>query len=334
MVTLILAGNTAAAAPVNIATKKTSIAVMTLKNSAGISPGEIELLSDRLRAELFKTDMVEVMERDQMQAILKEQGFQQSGACTDEGCMVQMGQMLGVQKLVTGSIGKLGSMYMINARIIDVSSARIVVVVNRDIRGDIEGVVNSLPGVAMELVGLSAPPPKAVALAVADHSVRHEKTEEPPAEGEFICNGVLYLEKIMVSKDLVGFDITPDDLDELNDQIAEGLDEGYNGDVKVLPKAIIDAANCQSPVVRLTVNSYVKKPARMQQFEVTIKVTVNFYNGPKSASIGAVAIEKLGDRHWNDNKQCIYAFEAVGKALEDKIADTDPMKQLNRMRGK
>jgi curli biogenesis system outer membrane secretion channel CsgG len=84
--------------------KKLNIAVTTIKNASGVTEGEVELLADRLRAELFNTGAVNVMEREQMQEILKEQGFQQSGACNDEACLVQMGQMLGVQKLVSGSL--------------------------------------------------------------------------------------------------------------------------------------------------------------------------------------------------------------------------------------
>ena len=55
---------------------KKNIAVINLKNGSGVTAGESELISDRLRGDLFNTDKVNVMERDQMQEILKEQGFQ------------------------------------------------------------------------------------------------------------------------------------------------------------------------------------------------------------------------------------------------------------------
>jgi len=158
---------------------KMNIAVITLKNAAGVSGGESEILSDRLRAELFNTGKVNVMERDQMQEILKEQGFQASGACTDEACLVQMGQMLGVERLITGSIGKLGSMFMVNLRAIDVSTGRIAKAVSRDINGGIEEVVVYLRGIAKELVTTG---PAADATAVQTEPEKQEVTPGPSSE--------------------------------------------------------------------------------------------------------------------------------------------------------
>lgn len=141
-----------------------SLAIMTLKNASGITEGEASLITDRLGVELFNTGMVNVMERNQMQEILKEQGFQQSGACTDEECLVEVGQMLGVEGLVSGSIGKLGSMYLINLRVINVSTARITHVVSEDVTGGIEQVAIRLKSIAKQLVG---------------KAVKAERREEP-----------------------------------------------------------------------------------------------------------------------------------------------------------
>ncbi|MBD3391556.1 MAG: hypothetical protein GF418_05890 [Chitinivibrionales bacterium] len=133
--------------------QKLNFAVVALKNGEGVSAGEAEIIADRLRSELFETGKVNMMERDQMNEILKEQGFQASGACTDEACMVEIGQLLGVQRLVSGSIGKLGSMFLVNFRTIDVTTAKIVKVVSVDIKGEIEDVVGHLAGIADQLVG-------------------------------------------------------------------------------------------------------------------------------------------------------------------------------------
>lgn len=157
------------------APQKFGIAVITLKNTSGITAGEAELITDRLSVELFNTGKVNVMERNQMQDILKEQGFQQSGACTDEACLVEMGQMLGVKALVTGSIGKLGSMYMINLRMIDVSTAQIAQVVSEDINGGIEEVVGKLKGIARTLVGGAVKP-------APQPQVQQKPSEEPVQE--------------------------------------------------------------------------------------------------------------------------------------------------------
>ncbi len=131
---------------------KSNIAVMTLKAGNGISEGEAELITDRLRTELFKTGLVNVMEREQMQEILKEQGFQQSGACSDDACMVEMGQLLGVSSMVAGSLGKLGGLFMLNLRIIEIKTGKISAVVSKDVKGDIENVVGEIPPAVKVLI--------------------------------------------------------------------------------------------------------------------------------------------------------------------------------------
>ena len=138
-------------------TTKRNIAVITLRNTSGITAGEAELITDRLGSELFSTGRVNVMERDKMDDILKEQGFQQSGACTDEACLVEMGQLLGVQGLISGSIGKLGAMFMINIREIDVGTGAVLRVVSEDVRGEIEDLAGRLRTIAKRLVGDVAP---------------------------------------------------------------------------------------------------------------------------------------------------------------------------------
>lgn len=164
----------------NASPKKTNIAVINLKSSSGVTAGEAELISDRLRGELFNTGKINVMERDQMQEILKEQGFQQSGACSNEACMVEIGQLLGVEQLVSGSLGKVGSMFLVNLRIIDVKTAKIIKVVSEDIKGDIEDVVSNLPGIAVKLVSEATTAP--IPIAVEDKKKEEKKPEVKKVE--------------------------------------------------------------------------------------------------------------------------------------------------------
>lgn len=60
--------------------------------------------------------------------------------------------------LASGSIGKLGSMFMVNLKMIDVTTAKITAVVSQDIKGAIEDVVSYLPSIAQKLIDPSAKP--------------------------------------------------------------------------------------------------------------------------------------------------------------------------------
>lgn len=103
--------------------QSTHIAVMEL-DAEGVSESETRIISERLRLALFKTGIFSVLERDKMQEILDEQGFQLSG-CTTIECAVEAGKMIGVEKMVMGSIGQIGILYTLNARIIDIESGRV-----------------------------------------------------------------------------------------------------------------------------------------------------------------------------------------------------------------
>ena len=77
-----------------------------------------------------------LLERGKMDEVLKEQGFQQTGCVTSE-CAVEVGNMLGVQQMIGGSIGKVGSIYTVSARVIDVQTGEVLKSANYDHIGDI-----------------------------------------------------------------------------------------------------------------------------------------------------------------------------------------------------
>lgn len=132
---------------------KKNVGVLDLKGR-GISEMEALTLTDKLRGELIKTGKYTVLERSQMNEVLKEQGFQQSG-CTSEECVIEMGQMVGVQQMVAGSIGKVGRTYLVSLRMIDVETAKIVKSVDHQVKGEIDDVLlTGMPSIAQKMAGI------------------------------------------------------------------------------------------------------------------------------------------------------------------------------------
>lgn len=133
------------------AAQETFPIALTELQAEGIDESSVRVISDRLRTELFKTGEFMVVERGQMEEILKEQGFQQSG-CTSDACVVEVGQILGVKGMIAGSVGKLGGLFTLNVRLIDVGSASITQTVNVDCTCPIEEVLTkSTPEIARKL---------------------------------------------------------------------------------------------------------------------------------------------------------------------------------------
>ena len=132
------------------------IAVLELQGQ-GVSEAEARTLTDRLRSRLVNTKAFYVLEREQMDEVLNEQGFQQSGCVSDE-CLVEIGRLVGVEQMVGGSIGKIGQTYTLDLRIIDVTSGRILKTVSDDYRGDADGLLAVLESAAQEIAGEKAKP--------------------------------------------------------------------------------------------------------------------------------------------------------------------------------
>jgi hypothetical protein len=115
----------AIASTVNAAdSTKIAIAVLDVKPLGSISQQESQLFSDRLRSELFNIGAYTVLERAMMTEILKEQAFQQTGACDDQSCIVQMGQLLSVRSM----------MYSISIKMIDVTTGAVTHQITRNVK--------------------------------------------------------------------------------------------------------------------------------------------------------------------------------------------------------
>jgi len=143
------------AAAFTVSAEAVSIAVMDLQ-ALGVDSASALIVSDRLRNELFKTGLFMVVERKQMKIILEEQGFQESNCSSDE-CMIKSGKILGVQSMVSGTIGKIGRTYTISARLIEVGSGRITRTASTDCQCEIDDILSrSTSAIARQLAELPA----------------------------------------------------------------------------------------------------------------------------------------------------------------------------------
>ena len=152
---------------------KPTAAVLDFVGS-GITTQEAQVLTQRLGSELVQTDALIMVERNQMNEIMEEQGFQQAG-CTSAECAAEIGALLGVQKMISGSFGKIGNSYTIEARMFTVETGETEKTVSKTYKGEVDGLLPQIQIVAWELVGLTPP---ADLLALAGVEVEEEAVEE------------------------------------------------------------------------------------------------------------------------------------------------------------
>ena len=151
-----------------LAAGKETVAILDFEGR-GISQMEAQTLTARLMSEMVNTNAVIMVERNQMEEIMQEQGFQQSG-CTTSECAAEVGALLGVQNMVSGSFGKLGNSYTIDAKLFSVSTGGTIRSVSKTYKGEVDGLLTIIEIVAWELVGMQAPADKLAKLASADPS--------------------------------------------------------------------------------------------------------------------------------------------------------------------
>lgn len=89
-----------------------------------------------------------------MKDILKEQDFTMTESCNSAECAVQIGQLLGVEVMIAGDIGKMGQMYTIDLRMINVSMGKILLTKSEDYKGDIEGLLTVMKLIANDFAGI------------------------------------------------------------------------------------------------------------------------------------------------------------------------------------
>ena len=115
------------------------VAVLEFEGN-GISSSEAKALSNRLRSELVTIGELTIIERGKMDEVLKEQAFQQTG-CVSSECAVEVGKLLGVENIITGSISKVGTIYSVEARAVSVETGEIIKSAVYDHSGDIGGLL-------------------------------------------------------------------------------------------------------------------------------------------------------------------------------------------------
>jgi len=83
-----------------------------------------KIIRNAFEVSLYKTGAYEILERKQINVILKEQGLQMSG-CTETSCAVQIGKLLSTDLVLIGSLDKFGD-FTVTIKLIDIEEGKLV----------------------------------------------------------------------------------------------------------------------------------------------------------------------------------------------------------------
>ncbi len=136
-----------------IAPEGTKAAVIDLK-AHGVDKVVATNLTQLLSLELKKFKGLSVISRGEIQTMLRFQAEKQVLQCkSDTSCLVEIGGALGVDYLVSGSVGKLGEAHVIMLKLMDVHDAKVVHRSSQSLRGVESDLPLALRFAAWELMG-------------------------------------------------------------------------------------------------------------------------------------------------------------------------------------
>ena len=112
--------------------EKSKIAVMDFVDMQGQVTNLGRYMSEELTTRLYLTGQFEVIERQLLDKIVQEQQISMTGM-VDESSAVELGKILGVDAIASGTIGDLGKSVKVNARLISAESGKLFSVASVEI---------------------------------------------------------------------------------------------------------------------------------------------------------------------------------------------------------
>ncbi len=118
-----------------VAPSGTKVAVLDL-GAYDVSEGLGKNLTQLLSLELKKFEGLGVISRDEIRTLLRFESEKQILQCTnDTSCLLEIGGALGVDYLVSGSVGRLGDAFVIALKLMDIGKAAVVSRVSESFQG-------------------------------------------------------------------------------------------------------------------------------------------------------------------------------------------------------
>jgi hypothetical protein len=130
------------------------VALMPLPAGEGVSDKAAVAITEAITAEVRRVPGVQLITQQEISSMLSLEKQKGLLGCADETCLAELGGALGVDRLVTGNINKLGETWMFNLKLADVKKAKVVAQSDRRLRkAAIDDLLEQIPAMVGELFG-------------------------------------------------------------------------------------------------------------------------------------------------------------------------------------
>lgn len=125
--------------PASTPGREPTCAVITFLALEGVSEGIAQMISERIISEFGRSHQYRMIERTQAENVLREN--QIAMVSLDTSLAIEAGKILAAEYVVIGSIGKIGSVYSINSRLVSVESGTAIEMATTDHKGSEENLL-------------------------------------------------------------------------------------------------------------------------------------------------------------------------------------------------
>jgi hypothetical protein len=161
---------------------KSGVAVLDIQGT-GIDTQLLPTLTEVLTVEIDALGKYKVVAGRDIQSML---GFEQQKdmlGCTDAACLAEIGGALGVDRIVASHIGKVGSTYVVNIKLINIRKADTEGRVYETVRGEVDALIATIRTSAGKLFA-NDNPGGAAAASAPKSTPKSTSKAEPKREAE------------------------------------------------------------------------------------------------------------------------------------------------------
>ncbi len=155
------------------------IVVWRIAAKSGVSEKDIDSISGFITFEVEKASGMKAVSDADIKTMLDGEVRKQQCGADGTSCIAEIGSALGVPEAVSGDLGRMGDYWILNLRRINVRTATVIGRSGKQIKGDVNALIEAIPNAVAELFGKSstAPPKPETASKPVDQV---ETSDKPP----------------------------------------------------------------------------------------------------------------------------------------------------------
>ncbi len=164
--------------------KELKVAILSIQSST-VARDNLERVSDYIAQEVEKKSSTKVLFLEDIRAMLQSEGKESLLGCYTDSCISRIGNVLGIDAVIVGGLGQIGSNYLFNLKMIDVLRNHVLNRQNVRVTGDISKILDEIPSMVGKIVEEGEKMPASAAMPnAATASVNAPDVSTPPAYRE------------------------------------------------------------------------------------------------------------------------------------------------------